>query len=172
MEKDLETFFLTTIEVNKDRIFRFCRYYSTDAEDAKDLFQEVLLNLWKSLPSFKYQSNIDTWVYRITINICLRAKQYSDMKQKRFVKLESIHIEKIEDSNFPDENEKLFSKLSECIKMLEGVDKSIILLHLEGLPYKEIAQISGLTENYIAVKIKRIKNKLLTGLKSLNNVGK
>jgi RNA polymerase sigma-70 factor (ECF subfamily) len=169
MGEDIETIFLKTVESNKDRIFRICRSYSADSDDAKDLFQEVLLNLWKSLPSFKYKSNIDTWVYRITINICLRTKQFSDKKQKHFVKLESIHIENIEDIITPNENEILFLKLSECIKKLEGMEKSIILLHLEGIPYKEIAQIFGLTENHVAVKIKRIKNKLQTCIKSLSN---
>ena len=108
MEKDLETIFLTTVEANKDRLFRICRSYSTDVDDAKDLFQEVLLNLWKSLPSFKQQSNINTWAYRITINVCLRAKQFSDKKQKHFVRLESMNFENIEDTIAPSENEKLF----------------------------------------------------------------
>lgn len=166
MEKDLETVFTTTVEANKDRMFRICRSYSVDADDAKDLFQEVLLNLWKSLPSFKHQSNIDTWVYRITINVCLRTKQFVDKKQKHLVRLEGINFENVEDTTAPSENEKLFQKLSECIKKLEGIDKSIILLHLEDLPYKEIAHIFGLSENHVAVKIKRIKNKLLTCLKS------
>lgn len=166
MEKDLETVFLTTVEANKDRMFRICRSYSIDADEAKDLFQEVLLNLWKSLPSFKHQSNIDTWVYRITINVCLRAKQFADKKQKHFVRLEGINFENIEDTIAPSENEKLFQKLFECIKTLEGIDKSIILLHLEDLPYKEIAHIFGLSENHVAVKIKRIKSKLLNCLKS------
>jgi len=158
MEKDLETVFLTAVEINKDRMYRICRSYSVDADDAKDLFQEVILNLWKSLPSFKHQSNIDTWVYRIAINVCLRAKQFSDKKQKHFVRFESVNFENIEDTSASGENEKLFQKLSDCINKLEGIDKSIILLHLEDLPYKEIALIIGLTENHVAVKIKRIKS--------------
>lgn len=166
MEKETETIFLNTFEANKDRIYRICRSYSADNEDTKDLFQEVLINLWKSLPSFKHQSNIDTWVYRITINICLRAKQFSDKKQKRFVKLESINIQNIEEISTPNENEILFLKLSKGIKLLEGMEKSIILLHLEGISYKEIAQVFGMTENHVAVKIKRIKSKLLTFMKS------
>ena len=166
MDKDLEVIFLTTVEANKDRMYRICRSYSIDTDDAKDLFQEVLLNIWKSLPSFKNQSNIATWVYRITINVCLRAKQFSDKKQKHFVRLDGVKFENIEDTIVTSEKEKLFQKLSECIKKLEGIDKSIILLHLEDLPYKEIAHIFGLSENHVAVKIKRIKNKLLNCLKS------
>jgi RNA polymerase sigma factor (sigma-70 family) len=166
MDKDLEKLFLIAFKSNKDRIFRICCSYSTDTEDAKDLFQEVLLNIWKSLPTFKHLSNIDTWIYRITLNICLRTKQFSDKKQKHFIKLESLELENIGESIISNRNEKMFYKLSECIKKLEGIEKSIILLHLEDVSYKEIALVVGLTENHIAVKIKRIKNKLLTCLKS------
>ena len=166
MEKVIENIFLQTLESNKDRIFRICRSYSTDKDDANDLFQEVLLNIWKSLPSFNNQSNIDTWVFRITINVCLRAKQFSDKKQKHFVKLDSISYENIRETNNSNENEEKFFKLSKCIGKLEGAEKTIILLYLEDLPYKEIASVIGLTENHVAVKIKRIKNKLLICLNS------
>lgn len=166
MEKKLENTFLNALEDNKDRLYRICRSYSSDTEDTKDLFQEVLLNIWKSLPSFTNQSNIDTWIYRITINICLRTKLYSEKKKKFFVQRESVKLGNIGETVSSNENEKQFLKLSECIKKLEGVEKSIILLYLEDLPYKKIASILDLTENHIAVKIKRIKNKLLTCLKS------
>jgi RNA polymerase sigma factor (sigma-70 family) len=165
MEKSLENIFLNAFETNKNRIFRICTSYSTDNEDAKDLFQEVLLHLWKSLPSFKNESNIDTWVYRITINVCLRAKQFSDKKQKHFIKIDGLKLENIGETTNSNEKEKQFLKLSECVKKLEGVEKSIILLYLEDSSYKEISQVLGLTENHVAVKIKRIKNKLLTCLK-------
>ena len=166
MEKVIENIFLQTLESNKDKIFRICRSYATDADDANDLFQEALLNIWKSLPSFNNQSNIDTWVFRITINVCLRAKHFSDKKQKHFVKLDSISYENIRETNNSNENEEKFLKLSKCIGKLEGAEKTIILLYLEDLPYKEIASVIGWTENHVAVKIKRIKNKLLICLKS------
>jgi RNA polymerase sigma-70 factor (ECF subfamily) len=166
MENELEYIYLNAIEANKDRIFRICRSYSSDNEDAKDLFQEVLMNIWKSLPSFKSQSNINTWIFRIAINVCLKAKQFSRKKQSHFVKLESIKYENIEDTIEPDDNEKQFIRLSECIKDLEGTERSIILLHMEGLLYRDIGQIFGLSENHIAVKIKRVKNKLENCLKS------
>ena len=166
MENVIENIFLQTLDSNKDRIFRICRSYSTDIDDANDLFQEVVLNIWKSLSSFNNQSNIDTWVFRITINVCLRAKQFSDKKHKHFVKLDSISYENIGETINSNENEEKFLKLSKCIEKLEGAKKSIILLYLEDLPYKEIASIIGVTENHVAVKIKRIKNKLLICINS------
>ncbi len=165
MEKSLENIFLNAFETNKNRIFRICTSYSANNEDAKDLFQEVLLHLWKSLPSFKNESSIDTWVYRITINVCLRAKQFADKKQKHIIKIDGLKLENVGETTNSNEKEKQFLKLSECIKKLEGVEKSIILLYLEDSSYKEISHVLGLTENHVAVKIKRIKNKLLTCLK-------
>ena len=162
----MENIFLQTLDSNKDRIFRICRSYSTEPDDANDLFQEVVMNIWKSLPQFNNQSNIDTWVFRITINVCLKAKQFSDKKHKHFVKLDSISYENIGEKINSNENEELFLKLSKCIEKLEGAKKSIILLYLEDLPYKEIASIIGVTENHVAVKIKRIKNKLLICINS------
>ena len=166
MENVMENIFLQTLDSNKDRIFRICRSYSTEPDDANDLFQEVVMNIWKSLPQFNNQSNIDTWVFRITINVCLKAKQFSDKKHKHFVKLDSISYENIGEKINSNENEELFLKLSKCIEKLEGAKKSIILLYLEDLPYKEIASIIGVTENHVAVKIKRIKNKLLICINS------
>jgi len=166
MDNDLENIFLATFEANKERMFRICRSYATDADDAKDLFQEVLLNLWKSLPSFKHESDINTWVYRVTINVCLRARQFSEKKERHIIRLGSIHFENIADPAVQNDDELLYLKLSACIRKLEGTDQSIILLYLEDLPYKEIAAVFGLSENHVAVKIKRIKSKLFNCLKS------
>jgi RNA polymerase sigma factor (sigma-70 family) len=166
MEKELEFLFLNVFKTNKDRIFRICFSYSNNVDDAKDLFQEVVLNIWKSLPSFNGKSNINTWIYRVTLNVCLRAKEFAEKRQKLFVKLESLEFNNIVGAFNPTDHDEQFLKLTECIKKLEGIEKTIILLHLEELLYKEIAQVTGLTENYVAVKIKRIKSKLLTCLKS------
>jgi RNA polymerase sigma factor (sigma-70 family) len=161
MSNALQDQLLQILESNKDRIFRICRSHCSATEEAKDLFQDVVFNLWKSLPSFKNESNINTWVYRITLNVCIRSKQRSIKKESTQIRLDSIHYENIAEPTIHPQQEKL-QKLNHCISKLEETEKSIILLHLEELPYKEIAQITGLTENHIAVKIKRIKEKLFT----------
>jgi RNA polymerase sigma-70 factor (ECF subfamily) len=166
MEKGLESIFLDALERNKDRVYRICCLYSIENDDPKDLFQEVLLNLWKSLPTFRQESSIDTWMYRVTLNVCLRAKQFAVNKQKHFVKMESILYQNIEEKTDTIDSYELYQKLTLAIKQLEGVDKSIILLHLEGISHKQIGEVLGLTENHIAVRIKRAKSKLLTLIKS------
>jgi RNA polymerase sigma factor (sigma-70 family) len=167
MNKEYENIFLLAIQENKDRLFRICHSYSNSSDEAKDIYQEVLLNIWKSIVSFKNQANLDTWMYRIAINVCLRAKYNLKKSKSIFVPLESIQLEKMGEvpSLSCDTN---FLILYQCIKKLEEPDKSIILLHLENFPYKKIASIFNISENHVAVKIKRIKSKLLHCLKSNN----
>ena len=116
------------------------------------------------MPQFKGESAIDTWIFRITINVCLRIKIKQNRDRDVITRLNSIDIEDFREhiQNSPD-NEQI-AALYNCIKQLNDTDKSIILLYLEDMAYREISDITGLSENNIAVKIKRIKKRLLTCL--------
>jgi len=161
MDKEQEDLFLKVLEQNQQKLFRICSVYSKNPEDTKDLLQEVLIHIWKSMPSFKSESSIETWIYRITLNVCLRFRSNQIKKQKRFVSMERIpNISAQTEVENTEQNEKL-TQLRNCIKILNNGDKAIISLYLEELPYKKISNITGLSENNIAVKIKRIKKKLL-----------
>lgn len=159
----MEELFSEMLAKNKDKLYRICALYS-DQEEAKDLFQEVLLNIWRALPSFQNKSSINTWVFRITINVCLRCKYSIDRKKKMFVKLEGISLANVSDSASNYTQDSSYAELYSCIRRLEDIDKSIVLLYLEELSYKEIAATTGLSENHVAVKIKRIKEKLFNCL--------
>lgn len=156
---EIEQQFLTLIEHNKNRIHRICSVYAKDAEDQKDLVQDVLFNIWKGLPSFKGTSSMDTWLYRIVLNICLRSKYEKERKSK--IELNGLEI--IYNESEP-KNIK-YEQLYHCIAQLKPTDKSVIILFLEDMSYKEIGNILGLSDNHVAVKIKRIKVQLLNCLK-------
>ena len=161
MNKELEHLFLKVLEQNQQKLFRICSVYSKNSEDSKDLFQDVLINIWKSLPSFESKSTIETWVYRITLNTCLRFRSNDIKKRRRFVSMDSLNnVSALTQAEHSEPKEKLL-QLRNCIAQLNKADKAVITLYLEKLPYKEISNITGLTENNIAVKIKRIKKKLL-----------
>ena len=161
MKKELETIFLKALELNQEKLFRICSIYARDDEDAKDLFQEVLVHVWRSMSTFKGNSAIGTWMFRIALNVCLRFKSKHTKNQNRFIRLDSITVANFGSiENSEEENEKLKS-LRKCVKVLNQADKAIVLLYLEGIAYREIASILGLSENHIAVKVKRIKSKLL-----------
>lgn len=171
MTKELENTFLNALEEHQHKLLRICSVYAKDEDDTKDLFQEVLVNIWKSMPSFKGNSTIGTWMYRITLNVCLRLKTKEIRKQKKLLRMDSraINIYKT-DITKDGENEQIeqLAQLRNCIKKLNEADKAVITLYLEELPYKEISNIMGLTENNIAVKIKRIKKKLLNCINQLS----
>ena len=161
MKKEQETIFLSALEKNREKLFRICSIYSQDDEDAKDLFQEVLVHAWRSMSTFKGNSAIGTWMFRVALNVCLRFKSKHTKYQSRFIRLDSITIANFGyEENNEVENEKLNS-LRKCVKELNEADKAIVALYLEGIAYKEISSILGLSENHIAVKVKRIKSKLL-----------
>lgn len=156
------------IDDNKNRIYRICRVYAVSPFEPEDLFQDVVCELWKSIHSFRGDSNVSTWVYRIALNVCGRAKQKHESHNRRLVRLDNIHFENIPDTRIQPEDER-FEDLRHCIGKLDEADRALIVLHLDELPYKQISDITGLTENTIAVKLKRIRAKLLDCMLSRQN---
>lgn len=152
-------FFEETLERNKHKIYRICRIYAVNPIEPQDLFQEVVFQIWKAMDSFQGKSSIDTWVYKIAINVCLRSKMKLDKSNLKTDHFESISFTPMEKEIDAFEQEK-FKFLKECISTLNQTDTSLIVLYLDDLPYKEIAIITGLSENHIAVKMKRIRKKL------------
>ena len=161
MKQQLEGIFLEAIEQNQQKLLRVCSVYAETEDDKKDLFQESLIHIWQSMPSFEAKSSISTWMFRVTLNVCLRLQSQEKKKRNQFLKMDSISFSHVsQEDTDPEEQERLI-KLRNCIKKLEDADKAIITLYLEELPYREIAVVTGLSENHVAVKLKRIKNKLL-----------
>ncbi len=147
------------LETNKEKIYRICRIYAISPIEPQDLFQEVAYQVWKSLPSFKGKSNIDTWVYRVALNVCMRSKLNLEKNSTKTDRFESIKF-KVSENKSNDIDDEKYQFLKECIATLNESDTSILVLFLEELSYKQIADITGLTENHIAVKMKRIRKKL------------
>tara|TARA_R110000851_G_scaffold23119_1_gene67948 strand:- start:255 stop:758 length:504 start_codon:yes stop_codon:yes gene_type:complete len=160
MEKQ-KSLFLSELEENQDKLYRLCSIYSDNNEDSKDLFQEVLVQIWKSMSAFKGNSSIGTWMFRIALNVCLRFKSKYTKNQNRFIRLDSIAIINISSEVEDKSNDEKLIALRKCVTKLNDAEKAIVALYLEELAYREISEILGLSENHIAVKIKRIKSKLL-----------
>lgn len=145
------------VQDNQASILRICRIYAVSPNEPEDLFQEVIYQVWRSLDKFQGNSNVATWVYRIALNVCIRSK----MKQARDsekISLNSIDFSIADQS--ADEDDEQYHRLKQCISKLNEADQSLVILYLEDLPYAEMATVLGITENYVAVKMKRIRNKL------------
>jgi RNA polymerase sigma factor (sigma-70 family) len=161
MANDLENIFIKALEQNQQKLLRICSVYAEDGDDKKDLFQEAVINIWQAMPAFEGKSSISTWMFRITLNVCLRLQSKGQRKRDRFLKMDSITIESARADDTGGEHHDRLENLRSCIKKLNDADRAIITLYLEELPYKEISEITGLTENHVAVMVKRIKEKLL-----------
>jgi RNA polymerase sigma factor (sigma-70 family) len=153
MEK-LQSEFAQIVKENKSTIYTVCYMFSNNQDDVNDLFQEVLINLWKGLNSFKSQSDIRTWIYRVAFNTCIS----SERKKKQVETLPLImDVDFFEDN---DEDVKQVKMLHQRINKLQVFDRAIILLWLENMSYDEIADIVGISRNNVATHLFRIKEKL------------
>ena len=146
------------IKTHQDKIFKTCLGFTGNAEEAKDLVQEVCIHLWQGLEKFRQDANISTWIYRVTVNTCL---MYKRKRKVTTIDLSSIQEPKANDENNVDKSAKDLKLLQQFIAELPEKERIIIILYLENLSYDEIAEVTGISTNYIGVKINRIK-KLLT----------
>jgi RNA polymerase sigma-70 factor (ECF subfamily) len=157
----LEQEFVQIINQNQGILHKVCRIYCVNATEREDLFQEIVLQLWKSFPSFRGESKMTTWMYRIALNTAI-----SGVRKKRIATTDlALFTTQIADQP-QQNNEDELNRLYKSIERLSDIEKSIVLLYLEDKPYDEIAEIIGITANHVAVKMSRIKEKLRTLLKS------
>ena len=152
-------FYISNIRPYAGIIIKICRAYSISQEDFEDLYQEVSLQIWRTRHNFKGNSAWSTWVYRISLNVCMTFQKKEVKRADMVVSSDSIPEEVSTDSSSVF-GEKTLSLLYHAIRQLSEIDKAIILLYLEEKSYKEIAEIIGTNSNNIGVKIQRIKNKL------------
>lgn len=154
MEKE----FLQIIKKNQGIIHKVCNIYCDDQDDRDDLFQEIVAQLWKSFSSFREESKFTTWMYRVALNTAITAFK----KTKRRPDQNRLTYEnfQVKDENYDTETEEEIKNLHRAVAQLTGVEKSIVLLFLENKKYEEIAEITGITQNYVRVKMNRIKKKL------------
>jgi RNA polymerase sigma-70 factor (ECF subfamily) len=151
--------FLKMVEDHQGIIYKVCMMYRDSKEDQEDLFQEIVLQLWKAYPKFREESKVSTWMYRIALNTAIATFR----KNKIVLEFkESIPDYHSDFSDVPSENEE---RMFEVIRTLNKAERALIALYLEDYPHREIAEITGITENYVGVKISRIKEKLKSILK-------
>lgn len=140
----------------KSMMLNVCRIYSNgEREEMSDLFQEVLLNIWKGIHTFEGKSSLTTWLYRVTLNTAISHLR-NKKKQIPIVEIRE-EFNHLTDKNKPDEQLEI---LYEAIEKLNEVDKSLIFLYLENKSHKEIAEILGISVSNVGTRIQRIKIKL------------
>ncbi len=158
MQKDLEAKFLLDFEQNQNIVHKVCRIYTTNQDAHNDLFQEVVIQLWKNYSKFRGDSKFSTWMYRVALNTAISLYR----KSTRRIKTQNIDdfTYKIKSSDYDDTEEQQLKSLYSAIHQLNDIDKALIFLYLEDKPYKEISATLGITSVNARVKMNRAKEKL------------
>ncbi len=144
----------------KKTIYTVCYFFSKDTDEVNDLYQEVLINLWKGFESFRGESSAKTWIWRVSLNTC------NTMERKKKSRVHTIPLSvDIDLYNDTDEQSKQVQMLYDRINRLDIFDRAIILLWLENMPYQDIANIVGISVSAVTTRLFRIREQL----KSMSN---
>ncbi len=152
-----EESFTRIIKENEGVIFKITTIYTQNGQDQKDLYQEIVYQLWKSFDSFRNESKISTWMYRIALNTAISQLKKSK-KHSNTSGIDQVVLKQTE--NYDTEFENRLKMVYKHIHQLNILEKGLILLLLEGKKYDEIAEITGLSETNVGTRISRIKQKL------------
>lgn len=151
--------FLSVLENHKGILYKVSNSYSRNAEDRKDLVQEMVYQLWKSMDRYQEQYKYSTWIYRVAINVAISFYRKESNRKAVSVPISKSLLNFSETPSFEEEIPGLKS-LQQFISQLKELDKALMLLYLDEKSYREMAEIMGLTETNVATKISRIKSSL------------
>jgi RNA polymerase sigma-70 factor (ECF subfamily) len=146
--------FARIVQEYKDTIYMVCYMFSKDNAEVEDLYQEILINLWRSMPQFEGRSSMKTWIWRISLNTCISIGRKKRNRNKVALDMD------IDLYNDVDRDTKQIKMLHERINRLGPFDRAIILLWLENMSYEEIGAIVGISEKNVSVRLYRIKEQL------------
>ena len=142
------------VRTHKATIYAVCYLFSKDQDEVADLFQECLINLWKSWAGYEGRSDVKTWIYRVSLNVCVSL----DRKRKRHSTVPlTMDINPYEEDN---QNSQQMERLRQRINQLPPNDRAIVLLWLENMSYEEIGAIVGITAKNVSVRLVHIKEQL------------
>ena len=158
--ENIELQFTKMVKEYRKTIYTVCYFFSKDTEEVNDLFQEILINLWKGFPKFRGESDIRTWIWRVSLNTC------SSQKRKKDSRVQTVPLSMdIDLYNDDDQHSRQIQMLYDRINRLDVFDKAIILLWLENMTYQDIASVVGISTAAVTTRLFRIKEQL----KSMSN---
>jgi RNA polymerase sigma-70 factor (ECF subfamily) len=151
-------FYTLSILPHAGIIIKICRAYTDNDADFDDYYQEVCLQIWRSKDNFKAESEWSTWIYRLTLNVCLTLLKKTK-KKKHFFSAEH-HVVDVPEESQTEFSDEALAQLYIAIRQLSEIDRAVILLYLDEKSYREISEIIGTSANNIGVRINRIKERL------------
>ena len=158
--ENIELQFTKMVKEYRKTIYTVCYFFSKDTEEVNDLYQEILINLWKGFPNYRGESSLKTWIWRVSLNTCSNQER---MKKSR-IRTVPLSID-IDLYNDEDAGSRQIQMLYDRINRLDVFDRAIILLWLENMTYQDIADAVGISVSNVTTRLFRIKEQL----KSMSN---
>ncbi len=158
--ENIELQFTKMVKEYRKTIYTVCYFFSKDTEEVNDLYQEILINLWRGFPAYRGESSLKTWIWRVSLNTC------SNQERKKKSRIQTVPLSvDIDLYNDEDTNSKQIRMLYDRINRLDVFDRAIILLWLENMSYQDIADVVGISVPNVTSRLFRIKEQL----KSMSN---
>jgi RNA polymerase sigma-70 factor, ECF subfamily len=161
-DQEQEALFRRWLDEHLGLMLKVVRAFAAKPQDQEDLFQETLLQLWRSLPAFRGEAKETTWIYRVAFNTALawnRSEKKRKQRHENFLQLDLPSTDEATRAASAEEQEKV-ERLYAAIRQLPKVDASLALMLLDGLSYREMAAVLGISENNVGVKLNRIRKEL------------
>jgi len=158
MNQELEQQFVLLLEENQNILHKICKLYAADRDAHKDLFQEMVIQLWKAYPTFKGQSKFTTWAYRVSLNTAISLYRVKKRRVETVTWDYAVH--NIQYEEYSSEEEDKLSYLYAAVQELNDIEKALVFMYLEDKDYAEIAETLGVSEVNARVRMNRIKTKL------------
>ena len=158
--ENIELQFTRMVKEYRKTIYTVCYFFSKDTEEVNDLYQEILINLWRGFPNYRGESSLKTWIWRVSLNTC------SNQERKKKSRIQTVPLSiDIDLYNDDDAGSRQIQMLYDRINRLDVFDRAIILLWLENMTYQDIADVVGISVSNVTTRLFRIKEQL----KSMSN---
>ena len=153
--ENIELQFTKMVKEYRKTIYTVCYFFSKDTEEVNDLYQEILINLWKGFPNYRGESSLKTWIWRVSLNTC------SNQERKKKSRIQTVPLSiDIDLYNDEDAGSRQIQMLYDRINRLDVFDRAIILLWLENMTYQDIADVVGISVSNVTTRLFRIKEQL------------
>jgi len=154
--------FLELVNENRNRILKVCHVYAWNAADQDDLYQEILFQIWRSLPALKEKQFANTWLYRVAINTAISFVRKRAIRTDRVVYVEHTDLARAIESqqSIEGNTDERIANLYTAIFKLDPLEKALVTLFLEDCTYEQMAEVTGITANNVGVMLHRAKKKL------------
>jgi RNA polymerase sigma-70 factor, ECF subfamily len=169
---EYESQFRRWLDEHAGLLFKVVRSFTTSPPDSEDLLQEILLQVWLSLPSFRAESKATTWLYRVALNTALawKRKETKHRDRRRTIPLTLDIVDNVAAAVESQTQREALERLYEAVRTLPPADRALVLLYLDGISYSEMAEVIGISESNVGVRLNRVKKSLAAQLNETDDV--